>query len=188
MPGAEAAVGVTTTLVAITGSATTSGRLIKYNPASGAATVNVSIPAFATSVYYMNGYVLSVQQLNATGGPGATGTPTAGIYRLINWTTSGSSSDFTSRILSNLTWPRADLGPYGGGAGNPQDFSAGISFNVREKNFFDLPDMGYPYVDISYDNATGFRYGTRIQAYSYVTGKLLWDIKLTTQCTAEQPT
>jgi outer membrane protein assembly factor BamB len=175
VPGAEAAVGVTASLIAITGSATTPGRLLKYNPATGAVTVNVSIPAFTTSLYYMNEYVLSVQQLNASGGPGDPGTPTAGIYRLINWTTSGSSSNFTSRIITNQSWPRADLGPYGGGAGNPQDFSVGIGFNIREPNFFDLADMGYPYVNIAYDNASGFRYGTRIQAYSYVTGELLWD-------------
>jgi hypothetical protein len=171
VPGAEAAVGVTANLVAISGN-----RLIKYSPATGAVTVNVSIPTFATSMYYMNEHVLSVQQLNATGGPGATGTPTAGIYRLINWSTSGSSTDFSVRLKNNVTWPRADLGPFGGGAGNPQDFDAMVGFNVREKNFFDLPDMNYPYVNVAYDNATGFRYGTRIQAYSYVTGKMLWDI------------
>jgi len=171
VPGAEAAVGVTANLVAISGN-----RLIKYSPATGAVSVNVSIPSFTTSTYYMNEYVLSVQQLSATGGPGATGTPTAGIYSLINWTTSGSSADFSTRIKNNVTWPRSDLGPYGGGAGTPQDFNAMVSFNIREKNFFDLPDMGYPYVNVAYDNATGFRYGTRIQAYSYITGKVLWDI------------
>jgi outer membrane protein assembly factor BamB len=170
VPGADSAVGVTATLIAISGN-----RLIKYNPATGAASTNISIPTFATSVYYMNGYVLSVQTLSTTGGPGKTGTPTAGIYRLINWTTAGTSSNFNTRMISNITWPRADLGPYGGGAGNPQDFDAGVAFNIREINFFDLPDMGYPYVDVSYDNATGFRYGTRIQAYSYKTGQILWD-------------
>jgi hypothetical protein len=173
VPGGEASVGITANLVAISGN-----RLIKYSPATGAVSLNISIPTFATSLYYMNEYVLSVQTVNSTGGPGKSGTPTAGIYRLINWTTSGSSTDFSTRIKSNLSWPRADLGPYGGGAGNPQDFSVGIGFNIREKNFFDLADMGYPYVDITYDNATGFRYGTRIQALSYVTGQLLWDISV----------
>jgi outer membrane protein assembly factor BamB len=173
VPGAEAAVGVTASLLAISGN-----RLLKYSPASGAVNVNISIPTFTTSVYYMNEYVLSVQQLNATGGPGATGTPTAGIYSLINWSTSGSSTNFTTRMISNMSWPRADLGPYGGGAGNPQDFSVGVAFNIREKNFFDLPDMGYPYVNVAFDNASGFRYGTRIQAFSYITGKMLWDIQV----------
>ncbi len=173
VPGAEAAVGVSASLVGISGN-----RLYKYNPATGANSLNISLPTFATSMYYMNGYVLSVQTVNSTGGPGKAGTPTAGIYRLINWTTLGTTSNFNSRIVSNLSWPRADLGPYGGGAGNPLDFDAGVGFNIREKNFFDLADMGMPYVDVSYDNATGFRYGTRIQAYSYVSGRLLWDIQV----------
>ena len=69
--GATESVGITPALVAISGN-----RLIKYTPATGAVSVNVSIPTFASNTYYMNGYVLSEQILSNTGGPGAAGTPT----------------------------------------------------------------------------------------------------------------
>jgi len=168
-PGATASVGITPALVAMSGN-----RLIKYDPWTGAASVNVSIPqwasfeGFSTSVYYMNGYVMSVQQLSATGGPGEYGTPTAGIYRLINWTTFGSSSNFTSRIVSNISWPMGTLGDIA-------DFGSGIVFRAAEKSWFDTPVTGFPYAYIPYDNATGFRYGLRIKAVSLVTGEVLWD-------------
>ncbi len=169
VPGATASVGITPTLIAMSGD-----RLIKYNPATGAVSVNVSIPTwasiqgFATSVYYTNGYVLSVQQISATGGPGAYGTPTAGIYRLINWTTIGSSSNFTTRIISNITYPAAYLGDFA-------DYGTGIGFRTAEVSWFDTPVTGFPYAYIPYDNATGFRYGTRIKAISFITGKEIWD-------------
>jgi hypothetical protein len=58
------------------------GRLIKYNPYTGAVNLNMSISPLTTGTYYMNGYCLSVQDLgaNATNAIG-------GRYRLINWTT-----------------------------------------------------------------------------------------------------
>ncbi len=169
VPGATSAVGTSATLIAMS-----SNRLLKYNPATGAVSVNVSIPAwasitgFTTSVYYANGYVLSVQQVNATGGPGAYGTPTEGIYRLINWTTLGSSSNFTSRIRSNISWPAAYLGDLA-------DFGTGIGFRTAEVSWFDTPVTGFPYAYVPYDNASGIRYGTRIKALSFKTGAELWD-------------
>jgi outer membrane protein assembly factor BamB len=169
VPGATAAVGYTPALIAMSGN-----RLIKITPATGAVSVNVSIPAwasitgFSTSVYYTNGYVLSVQQTSATGGPGAYGTPTAGIYRLINWTTIGTSSDFSTRIISNISWPAAYLG-------DVADYGSGIGFRVAEVSWFDTPATGFPYAFPPYDNATGFRYGTRMMAISFATGKVLWD-------------
>ena len=169
VPGANAAVGITPALVSMS-----DNRLIKYNPATGAVSVNVSIPqwasitGFSTSVYYTNGYVLSVQELNATGGPGEYGTPTAGIYRLINWTTFGTSSNFTTRILSNISWPAAYLGDF-------VDYGTGIGLRVSDASWFDTPATGFPYAYIPYDNASGIRYGTRIKALDLVTGAVLWD-------------
>jgi len=171
IPGAEARAGSSVSLVRIGGNT-----LQKFDPSTGRMTLDREIPSFTTTLYYMNGYALSVQTVDTTGGPGEPGTPTAGIYRLINWTTLGTASAFADRIVSNITWPRANLGPYGGGAGQMLDFESGMSFNIREANFFDLPDMGYPYVDITYDNASGYRFGTRIQAYNLLTGKMEWDI------------
>jgi hypothetical protein len=172
--GATASESITTSLVAIT-----NNMLIKLNPTTGAVSLNVSIPSFTSNTYYMNGYVLSEQVLSTTGGPGAPGTPTAGIYRLINWTTVGTSTNFTTRIMNNVSWPRAELFGTTFYWGNIQDYSAGISFLVREPGVWDFANYGFPYAQIGYDNATGIRFGTRIAAYSQKTGATLWDISET---------
>ncbi len=169
VPGATAAIGTTPALISISG-----GRLIKYNPSTGGVTVNVSIPTwasvsgFSSSIYYSNGYAIGVQEMNATGGPGEFGTPTAGIYRLINWTTFGTTNNFTARIISNISWPAGYLG-------DMVDFGSGRSFRVAETSWFDTPVTGFPYAYIPYDNASGIRYGTRIKAFDLKTGAELWD-------------
>jgi hypothetical protein len=84
-----------TNLIAISGS-----RLLKYSPVTGAVTLNISIPV--TGTYYMNGYCLAVQNLGNS-------VPENQRYRLINWTTFGTSSNFTSRIISNTTYARSSL-------------------------------------------------------------------------------
>lgn len=166
IPGATASVGITPALLAISGD-----RLIKWDPPTGRVAVNVSIPTFATTEYYMNGYALSVQTVNTTGGPGEFGTSKAGIYRLINWTTFGSSADFSSRIVSNISWPMSTLGNFAA----MRDYEYGIVYRVEEISWFDTPVTGFPWAYVFYDNATGMRYGTRIQAYSLKTGQMLWD-------------
>ena len=117
VPGADARAGASATLLAISGN-----RLIKYNPTTGAVSTNVSIittPALTTTQYYMNGYALSVQTISTTGNEDLTqhaggtdwnGSATAGVYRLINWTTIGANTNFTTRIMSNISWPRSSLG------------------------------------------------------------------------------
>jgi hypothetical protein len=175
VPGAEARAGSSVSLVAISG-----GRLIKYNPATGAASLNVSIAPLTTSTYYQNGWALGVQVISITGaevknehagGTGTAGSATAGIYRLINWTTLGTTTNFTARIASNITWLRNTIGDF-------QDFETSIAFVARETNFFDLANMGYPYVDTYYDNASGVRLGNRMKAYSLKTGAVLWDVSV----------
>jgi len=93
-----------------------SSRLIKYDPWSGAVRANISLPISSGTVYN-DPFVLSVQ-----GG------------RLINWTTTGSSTDFATRIISNISYPFSSIGTadyekmiacsYGSitppGAGSPQ--------------------------------------------------------------------
>ncbi len=134
-------------------------------------TLDHDIPSFTSTEYCMNGYALSVQTLSSTGGPGEYGTPSAGIYRLINWTTAGSSSDFNDRIISNITWPRNNIGNFA----QMRDYESGIVFRCEETSWFETPVSGFPYAYIPYDNASGIRYGTRIAAYSLKTGELLWD-------------
>jgi len=177
VPGAEARLSWSVELISISGN-----RLIKINPWTGAATTNVSIAVSPSmsNTYYMNGYVLGVQTLSTTGnenldehegGTGSAGSATAGVYRLINWTTLGSTTSMNARIISNISWPRSSLGV-------TQDFTTGLAFECRENNFFDLANMGYPYVDTYYDNASGVRYGNRIKAYNLVTGQEIWDVSV----------
>jgi hypothetical protein len=105
VPGAEAAGTWSVSLMALSTS-----RLMKYNPWTGAVTANVSIaqtPSLSSVTFYKTGsvrnenpMVLSVQNLGG------------GQYRLINWTTRGTSTNFTSRIASNTTYARSSLPSY----------------------------------------------------------------------------
>lgn len=78
------------------------GYLYKYNANTGARTLNVSISPLTSAIHYMNGYALGVQNLGSS-------IPADQRYRLINFSTSGSSSNFTSRIASNISWPLSSL-------------------------------------------------------------------------------
>ena len=82
------------TVNATTGAVTTPGRLVKYNPTTGAVSANISLDLAGTYTHYNNNYYLTVQNLG-------TNTPIAQRYRLINWTISGTSTTFSSRIAPN---------------------------------------------------------------------------------------
>jgi hypothetical protein len=91
VPGAEAMRSYTISLAAVSGN-----RLYKWDPWTGALSLNVSISPISGGTIVDNEWVLSVQTINAT----------AGNYRLINWTMAGTTTNFTARIGSNITWPR----------------------------------------------------------------------------------
>jgi outer membrane protein assembly factor BamB len=126
--GAEASIGWSVSLVAITNpSGTNPGRLIMYNPYTGAASTNVTClpvglsaarPGIVSpggeygSVLFNNTYSYAIQNLG-------TSVPVDQRYRLIKWNVAGTSSNFTSRILSNITWPRSSLGAV--------DYEAGVA-------------------------------------------------------------
>jgi hypothetical protein len=83
VPGAEAGLTYSAELIRIQ-----SGYLYKWNPWTGALTTNVSVaPLTGTFHNQMEGYVLGVVN-----------------NRLINWTTKGSSTNVTARIVSNTTY------------------------------------------------------------------------------------
>ncbi len=163
--GAGAVLGADSSTTSASLIAISGNRLLKYNPTTGAVSVNVSIPSFTTTQYYMNGYALSVQTINAS----------EYNYRLINWTTQGSSSNFNSRIISNISYAL-------NGLGNVRDFASGMCFVIREPNALDSyglgPYSGFPYVDIYVDGGTGIRHGMRVLAASLVTGQLVWNITI----------
>ena len=158
VPGAgEAATfGVEIITIASTGTGNaTRWWLVKINPLTGA---NTSIP-IDTFTYpemmYRDGYFLSY---NITGTRGTTNE--RGL--LVNWTAQGSSSNFTSRIVSsrNITIPHSfratsvsDL--YGIlGAYDPE-----VGITVIQSRFL-------------YGNV----YGYRLEAVSLITGEVLWNM------------
>jgi hypothetical protein len=77
-------------------------RLCKYNANTGAQTLNVSISPLTSAIHYMNGYGIGVQNLG-------TSIPVDQRYRLINFTTAGTTSNFTARIMNNISWPLSSL-------------------------------------------------------------------------------
>ncbi len=133
VPGAtESAVGQSISLIYVG-----SNRLVKLNAYTGAITLDITA---LSGTYYRDPYVLSVQNLGS------------GNYRLINWTTAGTSTDFASRILSNTSYPFSSLGVC--------DYETGIAVSAAS---------------VTPANLGAFS-GSRIMAASLVTGQLLWNI------------
>ena len=138
------------TLIYVTG-----GQLLKINPFTGAlSNYSLTVGEIGSTVttpvtsgsYYMNGYVLSVQNLGSS-------VPADQRYRLINWTTFGSSSNFASRIVSNISWPMSNLG-------TGQDFELGVAISSG---------TGWP------NQPTGTLPGVNMYAVSFKTGSILWN-------------
>ncbi|MGB9960435.1 MAG: PQQ-binding-like beta-propeller repeat protein [Candidatus Bathyarchaeales archaeon] len=119
------------------------GRLIKYDPWSGAVAGNYSISPLTTGTYYRNGYVLTVQDLGAAAAPNR--------YRLINWTTFGTSSTISGRIQSNKTYARSSLP-------SVMDFQSGVGATSSK-----LMVAGAPA-------------NTTVIAYDLWTGTQLWNV------------
>jgi hypothetical protein len=125
------------------------GRLIKYDPWSGATAINVSISPLTTGTLYRDPYVLSVQDLGAAKAPNR--------YRLINWTLvdwteTGATRTMAQRIISNVSWPFSSLGTC--------DFETGIAVTT----YGIIP------------NATGVARDAGIMAARLKDGTLLWNI------------
>jgi outer membrane protein assembly factor BamB len=80
------------------------GYLRKYEPVHGQMVLNVSIAPMtgAGGTYYMNGYVLGIQNLGNS-------VSAEERYRLINWTTFGTATNFADRIVSNTSYARSAL-------------------------------------------------------------------------------
>lgn len=119
-----------------------SSRLIKYDPWSGAVQLNVSIPV-TTGTMYNDPCVFSVQNAGTQSNPN---------YRLINWTITGSDSNFTKRIISNQSYPFSSLGSV--------DYESMIAVNQAA-----ITPAG-----------AGHPLGANIMAADLKTGKLLWNV------------
>jgi len=120
------------------------GYLRKYHPFTGAMVNNITIAPLTGSggTYYRNGHVLAVQDLGAAAG--------ANRYRLINWTTFGTTSNFTNRIISNTTYARSSLPNY-------QDWNIGYGATV------------------STISSQGIYSGMTVLGFNLFTGEQLWN-------------
>jgi hypothetical protein len=121
------------------------GYLRKYDPVYGDLIFNESIAPLTGSggTYYMNGFCLAVQNLGSS-------VNVTERYRLINWTTIG-SSDFEDRVVSNTSYARSSL-------------PSRIDW-----------ESGYGAVVSNVDRG-GVRWGQRVRSYDLYTGEELWDI------------
>jgi outer membrane protein assembly factor BamB len=138
--GMEVVAGATSSLVGQSDSLLSVGSsLVKIDPWNGAVTLNVT---GMSGTFYRDPFVLSVQTLN----------PAAGVYCLINWTTAGSSTNFTDRIISNVSWPFSSLGVC--------DFESNVAVSANPITPPGLQAW----------------YGSNILAADLSTGKILWNI------------
>jgi hypothetical protein len=142
VPGATAGAGIAAELLTISGE-----NLMKIDPLTGEVDTNVSISPLTSRscTYYMNQYVLGIQDLGRE-------LPADQRYRLINWTTAGTNDDFNDRIISNTSYARSRL---------PSiiDYSVGIGADVSSI----APDPSV------------YATQMLITAYSLTTGEELWN-------------
>jgi WD40 repeat protein len=122
-----------------------SDRLYKWDPYTGAITGNYSIDPLEGGEFHnqLDGYVLTVQDLGSE-------LPSDERYRLINWTTGGSSSSIAGRIVSNTSYARSSLPSY-------IDWNTGIGVST-----------GVPSPE-----GIGAWYGLTIDVYNLLTGELM---------------
>lgn len=140
------------------------GVLQKFNPSTGAMTTECELPDnFRSTEYYMNGFAVSTQIISDEDK----------IFRLINWTTIGSTRNFANRVVNNISFPLDTLG-------QSRDWNENLCFVIRETNAWDpnnlKPISGFPYVNLTIDGGTGIRHGHRMMAADLITGELLYNI------------
>ncbi|MGE5187685.1 MAG: PQQ-binding-like beta-propeller repeat protein [Betaproteobacteria bacterium] len=135
VPGAEqTGMGTNTYSLVYIGSS----RMIKYNPWTGAATLNISLPV-SSGTMFQEPYAYSVSS-------------SGGKNWLIKWDTTGTSTDFNTRIISNVTYPFTSLGTV--------DYEAGVAVSTAS-----ITPPG-----------AGHTLGQRIMGASLSTGQLLWNV------------
>jgi hypothetical protein len=151
VPGAISGVSFSVSLVYIGG-----GRLVKYDPWTGAVSRNESISPLTTGTYYRNGYALSVQTIGTQ-------------YYLINWTTLGTATTFKSRIITNISWPCPALpGQYVTARGIcVADYNAGLAAFITR--------VTHPQL--------GIYYGANVTGINLKTGAVLWTISIPDETT-----
>jgi len=132
--------------------------LRKINPLTGALAGNYSISPLSGGTFHnqIGGYVVNIQDLGAAAG--------AERYRLINWTTRGSSNNFTSRIVSNTTYLMSRLPTF-------QDYENNLGAVVTDTYGQSNPQYGQPFDKL--------RWQIVCQFYKLSTGALIYNLTTT---------
>lgn len=138
VPGGGSSFGAGASLVCL------GTNLVKIDPFSGQTTLNTT---GMSGTLYADPYVLSVQNI---------GTFFAPNYRLINWSIAGTSTNFASRIVSNISWPLSSLP-------TTTDFNTGVAVSVGS---------------IDSNDAVGTAIGTTLQAVNLKTGAKMWNASI----------
>jgi hypothetical protein len=160
VPGATARAGVNIYLVAITApSGNNSGRILKYDPWTGALSSNITGVDVGLNAGTLYGYpnVYSIQTI---------GSGSSARYRLIQWNVENNGGNwgygggggqtteqnFSRRIKSNVTWPFSSLGTC--------DFETGVSVTAQSVS----------------SNGTGVSIGQRLIGVKLSTGEVMWNV------------
>jgi hypothetical protein len=138
-------------------------RLIKINPYTGAVTLNVtgmtpqllggSQGSVSQTGFYADPFVISIQTI----GSGANTS-----YRLINWTTAGTTTNFTARIMGNVSLPWG-LVTFAGGLSGYAGIVADFESNVMV------------WMNGLAPSGLGVYHGTWMMGADMTTGALLWN-------------
>jgi hypothetical protein len=145
------------------------GFFIKYDPWNGNIVGNYSTaPITTASTYYAEPYAYGVQSI---------GSGSNAQYRLIKWITTGTSNDFSTRVISNVSWPLSSLPA-------TVDFEAGLAVSASATTILSYSlETGQLVANIS----TGMAYATEGTPAQVDHGKIAqryndgywhcWDIK-----------
>jgi hypothetical protein len=162
VPGAEAQTTYSVELLAISGST-----LFKFNPNTGdASEYDISPISYATgtSVYYKNHRVLTIHNAGNSTHPN---------YRLIEWSTSGSTNNFESRIISNTTYAKSSW------VSTTYEDSATAGYRFHTYPHIDF-NAGYGVTVAAYGwySPTRVYEAFKLQGYDLWTGEILWNVTI----------
>jgi len=157
VPGAVAQNSYSVELLEISG-----GNLRKIDATTGSVSeYSISPLTGSGGYYYTNQMVMDIQDL----GPGAENR-----YRLIKWTTAGSSRTFSSRVISNTTYARASWTS----TEYPDSEEQAYRFHTYPHIDFNV-GIGVTVGAYGWEGPTRVYEAFKLQAYDLETGHTLWD-------------
>jgi outer membrane protein assembly factor BamB len=164
----------------------------KYNPMTGAVTLNQTIPTMSNVNFYSDPFVLSIQNIGNTSRPN---------YRLLNWTLEGLGSNFTTSLMGNVSYPFSTLGtadfesmiaatysstnsPATGVASNVRIIAASLTTGQLLWNI--SADTGYPIFSGSTAVADHGKYAIRFDdgryyAWNLQNGQKVWQSEISSE-------